>query len=206
VVHLGADVRRLPVLAQAPAGSELLLPAALAARRHAATALRIQRLKHKLGNHANASSEVEFETCAAPGWCGEEGRGVPHDPGDGARMTRLGLRARQRGLMRQALSLALHHTRSARLRPPLIDQPLMRNVLADLALESEAAHRAARDAAGRARSTAPSTPQDRETAGAPRRSPAAGEVLDLQARQRLTPGGDGVPGRQRLRASRPARA
>jgi putative acyl-CoA dehydrogenase len=101
-------------------------------------ALRIQRLKHKLGNHANASSEVEFHGATA--WLvGEEGRGVPQILAMGA-LTRLDCALGTAGLMRHALSLALHHTaqRSA-FGKRLIEQPLMKNVLADLALESEAA-------------------------------------------------------------------
>ncbi len=101
-------------------------------------AIAIQRLKHKLGNHANASSEVEFDRASA--WLiGEEGRGVPQILAMGA-LTRLDCALGTAGLMRQALSLALHHTaqRSA-FGKTLIQQPLMKNVLADLALESEAA-------------------------------------------------------------------
>jgi putative acyl-CoA dehydrogenase len=98
----------------------------------------LQRLKHKLGNQANASSEVEFDNAAA--WLvGEAGRGVPQILAMGA-LTRLDCALGTAGLMRHALSLALHHTaqRSAFGRP-LIAQPMMKNVLADLALESEAA-------------------------------------------------------------------
>ena len=100
--------------------------------------LHIQRLKHKLGNHANASSEVEFEGTHA--WLvGEAGRGVPQILAMGA-LTRLDCALGTAGLMRQALSLALHHTAQRQaFGKPLIAQPLMRAVLADLALESEAA-------------------------------------------------------------------
>ncbi len=101
-------------------------------------AIFVQRLKHKLGNQANASSEVEFDNAAA--WLvGEAGRGVPQILAMGA-LTRLDCALGTAGLMRHALSLALHHTaqRSAFGRP-LIAQPMMKNVLADLALESEAA-------------------------------------------------------------------
>ena len=100
--------------------------------------LHIQRLKHKLGNHANASSEVEFEGTHA--WLvGEVGRGVPQILAMGA-LTRLDCALGTAGLMRQALSLALHHTAQRHaFGKPLIDQPLMKAVLADLALESEAA-------------------------------------------------------------------
>ena len=98
----------------------------------------IQRLKDKLGNRANASSEVEFR--GTVGWLvGDEGRGVQQILAMGA-LTRLDCALGTAGLMRQALALALHHAceRKAFGRA-LVDQPVMRNVLADLALESEAA-------------------------------------------------------------------
>ncbi|MBL8288400.1 MAG: acyl-CoA dehydrogenase family protein [Rubrivivax sp.] len=125
------------VLAQAPGGlSCFFLP------RHrpdgSVNAFFVQRLKHKLGNHANASSEVEFAD--ASGWLvGEEGRGVPQILAMGA-LTRLDCALGTAGLMRQALSIALHHTAQRHaFGKPLVAQPLMKNVLADLALESEAA-------------------------------------------------------------------
>jgi len=125
------------VLAQAAGGlSCFLLPRLLPDGR--VNALHIQRLKHKLGNHANASSEVEFHDALA--WrVGDEGRGVPQILAMGA-LTRLDCALGTAGLMRAALTLALHHTahRSAFGRR-LVEQPLMRNVLADLALDSEAA-------------------------------------------------------------------
>jgi putative acyl-CoA dehydrogenase len=95
--------------------------------------LAIQRLKHKLGNHANASSEVEFDRATA--WLvGEEGRGVPQILAMGA-ITRLDCALGTAGLMRHALSLALHHTAQRQaFGKPLIEQPMMKNVLADLAL------------------------------------------------------------------------
>lgn len=101
-------------------------------------AIRIQRLKHKLGNHANASSEVEFHHATA--WLvGVEGRGVPQILEMGT-MTRLDCALGTTGLMRQALSIALHHTSQRQaFGKALIEQPLMRNVLADLAIECEAA-------------------------------------------------------------------
>ncbi len=101
-------------------------------------AIHIQRLKHKLGNHANASAEVEFHGACA--WLvGEEGRGVPQILAMGA-LTRLDCALGTAGLMRQALSLALHHTAQRQaFGKALVQQPLMKNVLADLALESEAA-------------------------------------------------------------------
>ena len=125
------------ILAQAPAGlSCFFLPRVLPDGRR--NEIRIQRLKDKLGNKANASSEVEFHGASA--WLvGEEGRGIPQILEMGT-MTRLDCALGTSGLMRQALSLALNHTaqRQAFCRP-LIEQPLMKNVLADLALESEAA-------------------------------------------------------------------
>jgi putative acyl-CoA dehydrogenase len=101
-------------------------------------ALNIQRLKDKLGNKANASSEVEFQGAIA--WLvGEPGRGVPQILEMGT-MTRVDCALGTSGLMRQALSIALDHTRQREaFGKPLIAQPSMRNVLADLALESEAA-------------------------------------------------------------------
>ncbi|MFT4267324.1 MAG: isovaleryl-CoA dehydrogenase, partial [Xenophilus sp.] len=125
------------VLAQAPAGlSCFFLPRVLPDGTR--NAIRIQRLKDKLGNKANASSEVEFHGATA--WLvGEEGRGVPQILEMGT-MTRLDCSLGTSGLMRQAVALALNHTRQrSAFGRPLIAQPLMRNVLADLALESEAA-------------------------------------------------------------------
>jgi putative acyl-CoA dehydrogenase len=100
--------------------------------------LRIQRLKHKMGNHANASSEIEFDRSTA--WLvGDEGRGVPQILAMGA-ITRLDCALGTAGLMRHAFALALHHTAQRKaFGARLIEQPMMKNVLADLALESEAA-------------------------------------------------------------------
>ena len=125
------------ILAQTPAGlSCLFLPRVLPDG--ARNPIHIQRLKDKLGNKANASSEVEFS--AATAWLvGEEGRGVPQILAMGT-LTRLDCALGTSGLMRQALSLALSHTAQRKaFGKPLIEQPLMRNVLADLAIESEAA-------------------------------------------------------------------
>ncbi|MEO5669617.1 MAG: isovaleryl-CoA dehydrogenase [Ramlibacter sp.] len=125
------------VLAQTPAGlSCFFLPRVLPDG--SVNAIHIQRLKDKLGNKANASSEVEFHGAAA--WLvGEEGRGIPQILEMGT-MTRLDCALGTSGLMRQALSIALNHTAQRQaFGKRLVDQPLMRNVLADLALESEAA-------------------------------------------------------------------
>ena len=125
------------VLAQAAGGlSCFFLPRLLPDG--SVNAISVQRLKHKLGNHANASSEVEFHRATA--WLvGDEGRGVAQILAMGA-LTRLDCALGTAGLMRHALSLALHHTAQRRaFGQRLIDQPMMRNVLADLALDSEAA-------------------------------------------------------------------
>ncbi|MEO8656709.1 MAG: acyl-CoA dehydrogenase family protein, partial [Ramlibacter sp.] len=100
-------------------------------------AINIQRLKDKLGNKANASSEVEFQGATA--WLvGEPGRGVAQILEMGT-MTRMDCALGTSGLMRQGLSLALDHTAQREaFGKRLIEQPSMRNVLADLALESEA--------------------------------------------------------------------
>ncbi|HZD92971.1 MAG TPA: isovaleryl-CoA dehydrogenase [Candidatus Sulfotelmatobacter sp.] len=98
----------------------------------------IQRLKEKLGNRSNASSEVEF----AEAWAhlvGEEGRGVQTII-EMVNHTRLDCAIAAAALMRQALVQAVHHASYRKtFGKLLIEQPLMRNVLADLALESEAA-------------------------------------------------------------------
>src|SRR5437899_2227297 len=100
--------------------------------------IHLQRLKDKLGNRSNASSEVEFDGAWAR-LVGEEGRGVPTII-EMVNYTRLDCVLGSAGLMRRAVAEATHHTahRSA-FGKPLIDQPLMQNVLADLCIESEAA-------------------------------------------------------------------
>jgi len=98
----------------------------------------IQRLKDKLGNRSNASSEVEFDGAWAR-MVGEEGRGVPTII-EMVNHTRLDCVIGVAATMRQAVAQATHHCadRSA-FGKHLIEQPLMRNVLADLCIESEAA-------------------------------------------------------------------
>ena len=98
----------------------------------------IQRLKNKLGNWANASSEVEYRGAFA--WMlGEEGRGVPTII-EMVAMTRFDCMVGSSSLIRQALTQAAHHCAHRQGGGKLLaDQPLMQNVLADLALESEAA-------------------------------------------------------------------
>ena len=125
------------VLAQTSAGlSCFFLPRVLP--NGTLNGIRIQRLKDKLGNHANASSEVEFVDALA--WLvGEEGRGVPQILEMGT-LTRLDCALGTSGLMRGAVAIALHHTSERKaFGKRLVEQPLMQNVLADIALESEAA-------------------------------------------------------------------
>jgi putative acyl-CoA dehydrogenase len=101
-------------------------------------AVRIERLKNKLGNSSNASSEVEFQDA----WgvmVGEEGRGIPTIL-QMAGTTRLHCVIGSAGLMRAATLQAVHYARHrSAFGKHLVEQPLMQNVLADMALESEAA-------------------------------------------------------------------
>lgn len=98
----------------------------------------LQRLKDKLGNHANASSEVEYDGATA--WLvGDEGRGVPTII-EMVNLTRLDCTLGSATSMRNGLTRAIHHAAHRKVFGEyLIDQPLMRNVLADLAVEAEAA-------------------------------------------------------------------
>ncbi|GLW96660.1 acyl-CoA dehydrogenase [Microtetraspora sp. NBRC 16547] len=125
------------VLAQAPGGlSCFLLPRVLPDGTR--NAMRLMRLKDKLGNRSNASAEVEYERAVAY-LVGEEGRGV-RTILEMVNMTRLDCVIGSAAGMRYGVTQAAHHTRHRRVfGKALIDQPLMRNVLADLALESEAA-------------------------------------------------------------------
>lgn len=97
-------------------------------------AVRIQRTKDKLGDHANASAEVEFD--AALAWpIGGEGRGIATII-EMANHTRLDCASGSAGIMHGVFSEALHHARHRHaFGKPLIEQPLMAAVLADLALE-----------------------------------------------------------------------
>jgi putative acyl-CoA dehydrogenase len=134
------------VLAQAPAGlSCFLVPRVLPDGDR--NRFHLQRLKDKLGNRANASAEVELD--GAAGWLvGEEGRGLAAIL-EMVNHTRLDCVVGSAALMRQAVAQAAHHAahRSAFGRR-LADQPLMANVLADLAVEAEAATTLAMRVAG----------------------------------------------------------
>ncbi|WP_296522466.1 acyl-CoA dehydrogenase family protein [Rhodoplanes sp.] len=125
------------VLAQAQAG-----PTAVLVPRFrpdgSVNAIEYQRLKNKLGNRSSASAEVEFRGAFA--WrLGEEGAGV-RTVMEMVQLTRADCAVSSAGLMRAALAQALHHTRHRGVfGRRLSEQPLMRAVLADLALEVEAA-------------------------------------------------------------------
>lgn len=110
-------------------------------------AIHIQRLKDKVGNRSNASSEVEFH--GAIGYLvGDEGRGVATII-EMANYTRLDCALGTAGLMRGALTQALHHARHRQaFGKPLNRQPIMMNVLADLTIESEATTQVAMRLAG----------------------------------------------------------
>ena len=125
------------ILAQAPTGLSCFL---LPRWRPDGTrnAFHLLRLKDKLGNRSNASSEVEFRRAWAR-LVGEEGRGVATIM-EMVRHTRLDCAVGSAASMRKAVTEAIHHaTHRSAFGRFLIDQPLMRNVLADLCLESEAA-------------------------------------------------------------------
>ncbi len=124
-------------LAQAPGGLTCFLVPRITPE-GARNGIQLMRLKDKLGNRSNASGEIEYHDALAFR-LGEEGRGVPviiamvHH-------TRLGAMGSTLGQMRMALAQAVHHVKNRRaFQRKLIDQPLMRAVIADLALEYEAA-------------------------------------------------------------------
>ena len=123
-------------LAQAPGGlSCFLVPRVLPGGERNAMAL--VRLKDKLGNRSNASSEIEYD--GASGWLvGEEGHGV-RTIVEMVNMTRLDCVIGAAAGMRTAVLQATHHARHrSAFGRPLVQAPLMRSVLADLAVESEA--------------------------------------------------------------------
>jgi len=148
------------VLAQAPGGLTCFAMPRFAPD-GSVNGLRLQRLKNKLGNRSNASSEVEFVDAFA--WrVGPEGRGV-RTIIEMVQLTRLDCAIASAGLMRMALAQAVHHTRHRTVfQKRLADQPMMRTLTADLALELEGVvalvlrlcrsfDRAAQDAADAAR-------------------------------------------------------
>jgi len=125
------------VLAQAPGGLTCFLMPRFRPD-GSVNALRFQRLKDKLGNRSNASSEVEFMDAFA--WrVGDEGAGI-RTILQMVQLTRLDCAVASAGLMRMALVQAVHHCRHRNVfGKRLADQPMMRAVLADMALDVEAA-------------------------------------------------------------------
>lgn len=99
-------------------------------------AIRLERLKDKLGNRSNASAEVEFQD--AIGWLlGDEGEGVRHILKMGG-LTRFDCALGSHGLMRRAFSVAIYHAHQRQVfGKPLIEQPMMRQVLSRMALQLE---------------------------------------------------------------------
>ena len=161
--------------------------------------LLIQRLKDKCGNKSNASSEIEYR--GALGWLvGEEGQGIKAALAM-THLTRLDFAIGSAGLMRRALSEAIHHTTGRRaFQRSLIDQPLMQNVIADLALEVEAATLLAFRLA-RAVDDEQAGDAQRRAAGAHRH--AGRQILQLQEGRRRRARGARMPRRQRLHRGRP---
>jgi putative acyl-CoA dehydrogenase len=124
-------------LAQAPGGLTCFLAPKIRPDGRV-NAIEIQRLKDKLGNRSNASAEIEYR--AALAWrVGEEGRGIATIM-EMVRHTRLDAAVVCAGMMRRGAVEAVHHARHRHaFGRPLVDQPAMRAVLADLVLEAEAA-------------------------------------------------------------------
>ena len=152
-----------------------------------------QRLKDKLRNRSNASSEVEFDGASAT-LVGEEGHGV-RTILEMASHTRLDCVIGSAAVMRQALVQASHHVRQrAAFGKRLIEQPLMQNVIADSSWNPR------RQRSWRCASAVPTTRNRRP--GRSRLSPARHayrEVLGPQARHHARGGGAGVLGGQRVR-------
>ena len=147
-------------LAQAPGGlSCFLLPRVLPDGTR--NRIVLQRLKDKLGNKSNASGELEYQ--GATGWLvGEEGRGVPTII-EMVNMTRLDCVIGSAAGIRNATVRAVHHARHrSAFGATLVDQPLMRNVLSDLIIESEAATTVMMRLAGATDKAAPGYAQETE--------------------------------------------
>ena len=182
------------VLAQGPDGlSCFLLPRVLPDGTR--NAMRLQRLKDKLGNRSNASAEVEFDGALA--WqVGAAGRGV-RTIIEMVSATRLDcVLGSAAGMRRGAVAAAYYTAHRQAFGKDLIAWPLMGSVLADLILESEAATTLAHPAGRRG---GPGRARGCRRGGAAPGGAARGQALDLQARPAARGRGAGVPGRQRLR-------
>ena len=181
------------VLAQAPGGLTCFLMPRFRPD-GAVNGLRFQRLKDKLGNRSNASSEVEFVDAFA--WrVGEEGRGV-RTIIEMVQLTRVDCVISSAGMMRMALAQALHHARHRTVfQKKLADQPMMRTLHRRHGARGRGRDRADDAALPLVRSCG----RRFERGVARAAAHAGGEILDLQDRARLHLRGDGVSGRQRLR-------
>ena len=188
------------VLAQAPGGLTCFL---LPRFRPDGTvnALRFLRLKDKLGNRSNASSEVEF-TDAFAFRVGDEGAGIRNII-QMVQLTRLDCAVASAGLMRMAVAQAVHHCgHRVVFQAQLRDQPMMRAVLADMALDVEGATALAMRLSRALDRAATDT---REAAYA-RLLDAGRQILDLQTCAGLGVRSHGMPRRQRLCRGKPAAA
>jgi putative acyl-CoA dehydrogenase len=138
MVPVGPDVGRVPGLGANHGGAVLSVRLPRFAPDGSINRLRLERLKDKLGNRSNGSAEVSFDH-ALGFLVGEEGRGIATII-DMVTLTRLDCAVSSAGLMRQALARAIHHaSHRSVFQKRLIDQPLMLHVLADMALDVEAA-------------------------------------------------------------------
>ena len=188
------------VLAQAPGGLTCFFVPRFRPD-GAVNALRLQRLKDKLGNRSNASSEVEFAGAYALR-VGDEGAGV-RTIIQMVQLTRLDCALASAGFMRMALAQAVHHCRYRSVfQKHLYDQPMMRAVLADLALEVEGAVALVMRLCARFRPRRDGSARGGLCAA----GYASGEILDLQDRAGLHLRSDGMSRRQRLRRGERAAA
>jgi len=136
MVHVGADVRRVFGAGAGRRGTHLFLHAAFKPD-GSVNAIQFQRLKDKLGNRSNASSEVEFNGAYAE-CVGDKGKGI-RTIIQMVQLTRQDCAIASAGLMRSGLAHALHHARHRSVfQKHLADQPLMQAVLSDMALHVEA--------------------------------------------------------------------
>ena len=156
-------------------------------------AIQFQRLKDKLGNRSNASSEVEF-TGAYAERVGDEGKGI-RTIIQMVQLTRQDCAIASAGLMRSGLAHALHHARHRSVfQKHLADQPLMQAVLSDMALHVEASIALVMRLCRVVRPRADRRQGGRLYAAAD----AGGQILGLQERAGIPLRGDGVPRRQWL--------
>ncbi len=156
-------------------------------------AIQFQRLKDKLGNRSNASSEVEFVGAYAER-VGDEGKGI-RTIIQMVQLTRQDCAIASAGLMRSGLAHALHHARHRSVfQKHLADQPLMQAVLSDMALHVEASIALVM----RLCRSFDRAPARHQRGGVHAAADACHKVLGLQERAGIFVRGDGVPRRQRL--------